>query len=76
MLHFFVDSGINDTPYFWGEFQKALKLYVELKKESKNLDSFNLPFFLAREAAISVNTVTCAVNALVEATPISGPACV
>ncbi len=42
MLHFFVDSGINDTPYFWGEFQKALKLYVELKKESKNLDSFNL----------------------------------
>ena len=42
MLHFFVDSGIKDTPYYWGEFQKALKLYVELKKESKNLDSFNL----------------------------------
>ncbi|PLW99048.1 MAG: arginine decarboxylase [Marinilabiliales bacterium] len=42
MLHFFVDSGIKDTPYYWGEFQKALKLYVELKKESVNLDSFNL----------------------------------
>jgi arginine decarboxylase len=42
MLHFFVDSGIKDTPYYWGEFQKALKLYVELKKESENLDSFNL----------------------------------
>jgi arginine decarboxylase len=42
MLHFFVDSGIKDTPYYWGEFQKALKLYVELKKESKNLNSFNL----------------------------------
>lgn len=42
MLHFFVDSGIKDTLYYWGEFQKALKLYVELKKESKNLDSFNL----------------------------------
>jgi arginine decarboxylase len=42
MLHFFVDSGIKDTPYYWGEFQKVLKLYVELKKESKNLDSFNL----------------------------------
>jgi arginine decarboxylase len=42
MLHFFVDSGIKDMPYYWGEFQKALKLYVELKKESKNLDSFNL----------------------------------
>jgi arginine decarboxylase len=42
MLHFFVDSGIKDTPYYWGEFQKALKLYVELKKESKSLNSFNL----------------------------------
>ena len=42
MLHFFVDSGIKDTLYFWGEFQKALKLYIELKKESKNLSSFNL----------------------------------
>ncbi len=42
MLHFFVDSGIRDTLYFWGEFKKALKLYVELKKESSNLTSFNL----------------------------------
>ncbi|MBT3800386.1 MAG: arginine decarboxylase [Bacteroidetes bacterium] len=42
MLHFFVDSGIKDTLYYWGEFQKALKLYIELKKESVNLNSFNL----------------------------------
>lgn len=42
MLHFFVDSGIKDTLYYWGEFQKALKLYVELKKESKKLTAFNL----------------------------------
>lgn len=42
MFHFFVDSGIKDTPYYWGEFQRALKLYVELKKESENLESFNL----------------------------------
>ncbi len=42
MLHFFVDTGIKDTLYYWGEFQKALKLYVELKKESKNLTAFNL----------------------------------
>jgi arginine decarboxylase len=42
MLHFFVDTGIKDTLYYWGEFQKALKLYVELKKESENLTSFNL----------------------------------
>ena len=42
MLHFFVDSGIKDTLYYWGEFQKALKLYIDLKKESSSLDSFNL----------------------------------
>ncbi|MFV0289281.1 MAG: arginine decarboxylase [Mangrovibacterium sp.] len=42
MLHFFVDSGIKDTPYYWGEFYKALKLYIELKKDSDDLDSLNL----------------------------------
>lgn len=42
MLHFFVDSGIKDTPYYWREFRRALELYVGLKKESKSLDSLNL----------------------------------
>ena len=42
MLHFFVDSGIKDSLYYWGEFQKALNLYIDLKKVCKNLDSFNL----------------------------------
>ncbi|MCB0505932.1 MAG: arginine decarboxylase [Cyclobacteriaceae bacterium] len=42
MFHFFVDSGIKDSLYYWGEFQKALKLYVELKKTAPYLDSFNL----------------------------------
>jgi arginine decarboxylase len=42
MLHFFVDSGIKDSLYYWGEFQKALKLYVDLKKQCTTLDSFNL----------------------------------
>ncbi|MBI9069388.1 MAG: arginine decarboxylase [Salinivirgaceae bacterium] len=42
MLHFFVDSGIKDTLYYWGEFQKALNLYIDLKKESENLSAFNL----------------------------------
>lgn len=42
MLHFFVDSGIKDTLYYWGEFQRALKLYTDLKKESENLTAFNL----------------------------------
>ncbi|PID93935.1 MAG: arginine decarboxylase [Bacteroidetes bacterium] len=42
MLHFFVDSGIKDSLYYWGEFKKALKLYIELKRQSPSLDSFNL----------------------------------
>ncbi len=42
MLHFFVDSGIKDSLYYWGEFQKALKLFIVLKKECPSLDSFNL----------------------------------
>jgi arginine decarboxylase len=42
MLHFFVDSGIKDSLYYWGEFQKAMKLYVDLKKQCNSLDSFNL----------------------------------
>ncbi len=42
MLHFFVDSGIKDSLYFWGEFQKAVTLYTELKKLSPTLDSLNL----------------------------------
>ncbi|MFH1000454.1 MAG: arginine decarboxylase [Bacteroidota bacterium] len=42
MFHFFVDSGIKDTLYYWGEFQKALKLYIELRKICPTLNSFNL----------------------------------
>ena len=42
LFHFFVDSGIKDTFYYWGEFKRALKLYIELKKQSDTLDSFDL----------------------------------
>ena len=42
MLHFFVDSGIKDSLYYWGEFKRALKLYVDLKRKCDTLDSFNL----------------------------------
>ncbi|WP_167605400.1 arginine decarboxylase [Maribellus sediminis] len=42
MLHFFVDSGIKDSLYYWGEFQKAIKLYIDLKKQCTSLDAFNL----------------------------------
>lgn len=42
MLHFFVDSGIRDSLYYWGEFQKAMKLFVELKKLCPTLKAINL----------------------------------
>ncbi len=42
MLHFFVDSGIKDTIYYWGEFNKAIKLYCKLQKICPTMDSFDL----------------------------------
>ncbi len=42
MLHFFIDTGIKDVNYYWTEFHKALKIYVELKKICPDLNSINL----------------------------------
>lgn len=42
MLHFFVDSGIKDNLFYWGEFRKALKMFVELKKACPELRALNL----------------------------------
>lgn len=42
MVHFFVDSGISDSIYYWGEFQKALNLYVELKRILPELTALNI----------------------------------
>ncbi|MBL7799595.1 MAG: arginine decarboxylase [Chitinophagales bacterium] len=42
MLHFFIDTGIKDVNYYWTEFHKALKIYVELKRICPTLNSINL----------------------------------
>lgn len=42
MLHFFIDSGIEDSLYYWSELQKCLKVYCELKKVCPTLDSLNI----------------------------------
>ncbi|MEZ4949417.1 MAG: arginine decarboxylase [Saprospiraceae bacterium] len=42
MLHFFVDTGIKDSLYYWGELKKALKVYCELKKVCKDLKGINI----------------------------------
>ena len=41
MLHFFIDAGIKDNLYYWGEFQKGLKLYAELSRACPSLNSIN-----------------------------------
>lgn len=41
MLHFFIDAGIKDNLYYWGEFQKGLKLYAELSRSCPSLNSIN-----------------------------------
>lgn len=42
MLHFFVDTGIKDTIYYWGELQKAIRTYCELKKICPDLSAINI----------------------------------
>lgn len=42
MVHFFVDSGINDNLYYWGEFQKGLSLFTQIKKLVPTLNSLNI----------------------------------
>jgi len=42
MLHFFVDTGIKDSIYYWGELKKAVKMYCELKKVCPSLSGLNI----------------------------------
>jgi arginine decarboxylase len=42
MLHFFINTGIKDTIYYWTELAKCLKVYYELKKICPELDSLNI----------------------------------
>jgi arginine decarboxylase len=42
MLHFFINTGIRDTSYYWNELLKCLKVYIALKKECPTLDSLNI----------------------------------
>ncbi|MDT0691503.1 arginine decarboxylase [Salegentibacter sp. F188] len=42
MLHFFINTGIRDTAYYWNELNKCLKVYTSLKKVCPSLDSLNI----------------------------------
>lgn len=42
MLHFFINSGIKDTDYYWSELSRCVNVYCELKKICPTLDSLNI----------------------------------
>lgn len=42
MVHFFIDSGIKDNLYYWGEFRKALNLFAKLKMQCPDIKALNL----------------------------------
>lgn len=42
MLHFFINTGIRDTAYYWNELNKCLSVYIELKQLCPELDSLNI----------------------------------
>lgn len=42
MLHFFINTGIKDTSYYWNELTKCVNVYCELKKICPSLDSLNI----------------------------------
>ncbi len=42
MLHFFINTGIKDTAYYWNELNKCINIYCELKRICPELDSLNI----------------------------------
>lgn len=42
LLHFFINTGIKDTIYYWTELNKCLGIYKELRAVSPELDSLNI----------------------------------
>ena len=42
MLHFFINTGIKDTAYYWNELFKCLRVYARLKKIAPEVNSLNI----------------------------------
>lgn len=42
MLHFFINTGIRDTAYYWNELSKCVGVYCDLKQICPELDSLNI----------------------------------
>ncbi|MCZ2355781.1 MAG: arginine decarboxylase [Bacteroidia bacterium] len=42
MLHFFISSGIHDTPYYWNELERHVTLYCKFKKVNPDLTMLDI----------------------------------
>lgn len=42
MLHFFINTGVKDTAYYWSELSRFMYKYCELKKICPDLDSVDI----------------------------------
>lgn len=42
LLHFFINTGVKDTAYYWSELQKNINLYCELKKICPDLEYLDI----------------------------------
>ena len=42
MLHFFINTGIKDTAYYWNELSKSVSVYCDLKKICPELTTLNI----------------------------------
>jgi len=42
MLHFFINTGINDNSYYWNELHKCLRVFIELKKVCPSLNALDI----------------------------------
>jgi arginine decarboxylase len=55
MLHFFVDTGIKDSLYYWSELKKGIKTYCALKKICPELSAINIGGGLPIRNSLSFN---------------------
>jgi arginine decarboxylase len=55
MLHFFINTGIADTSYYWSELAKCVKVYCDLKKVCPTLDSLNIGGGLPIKSSLNYN---------------------
>jgi len=42
MLHYFINTGINDTAYYWSELGRFIDMYCKLKKVCPELDTVDI----------------------------------